>query len=124
MLMPETTGQQAWAMAERLLASVRSIDIPLGGERLGVSASVGVAEWRGHDDLEALIREADRGCTRRSARGRLGVGQSAGRGPGLRGLYRSRAGGGRQPRRCWCRQAAGVMPKLRLKARLKAASDS
>ncbi|WP_341648158.1 diguanylate cyclase [Thauera humireducens] len=58
-LMPETTGQQAWAMAERLLASVRSIDIPLGGERLGVSASVGVAEWRGHDDLEALIREAD-----------------------------------------------------------------
>ena len=58
-LMPETTGQQAWAMAERLLASVRSIDIPLGGERLGVSASVGVAEWHGHDDLEALIREAD-----------------------------------------------------------------
>lgn len=58
-LMPETTGQQAWAMAERLLASVRSIEIPLGGERLGVSASVGVAEWRGHDDLEALIREAD-----------------------------------------------------------------
>jgi diguanylate cyclase (GGDEF)-like protein len=58
-LMPETSGQQAWAMAERLLDSVRSIDLSLGGERLGVSASVGVAEWRGHDDLEELIREAD-----------------------------------------------------------------
>ncbi len=58
-LLPETKLDAAIAMAERLKEAISQIRVPSGGEEVILSASFGVAQKSGHENLEALISEAD-----------------------------------------------------------------
>lgn len=72
-LMPETSLTQACALGERLIGDIRAAEVMHDGERLVLSASVGVAERVGHANLEALIADADRRMyeAKRTGRGRV-----------------------------------------------------
>ena len=58
-LMPDARLAQARRTGMRLLEAIRAVRIEHGGQRLHLSASVGVAERGTHANLEALIDEAD-----------------------------------------------------------------
>ncbi|MGD9870504.1 MAG: diguanylate cyclase [Thauera sp.] len=70
-LMPDTALPNARAIGLRLIDAIRSAEPVHEGRRLALSASVGVAERGAHEDLEALIRDADRWmyAAKRSGRG-------------------------------------------------------
>lgn len=59
-LMPDTRLEQARRTGMRLLEAMRTAKVEHDGQRLLLSASVGVAERGAHANLEALIDEADR----------------------------------------------------------------
>lgn len=59
-LLPATSAAEAQALAERLCERVRSMPLATDGDRVMLTASIGVAEWLGpHDSLHALIGRAD-----------------------------------------------------------------
>ncbi len=59
-LLPATTGDEALAIAERLCDRVRSLPLVHDDGRLVLTASVGVADWRGpQDSMTDLLRRAD-----------------------------------------------------------------
>jgi diguanylate cyclase (GGDEF)-like protein len=59
-LLPATSSREALALAERLCERVRSMPLVNEGQRLLLTASVGVADWLGpHDNLTALLGRAD-----------------------------------------------------------------
>ncbi|PKO81964.1 MAG: GGDEF domain-containing protein [Betaproteobacteria bacterium HGW-Betaproteobacteria-13] len=71
LLLPETSAEQARAMAVRLLSDIRAMPVADHAGAACLSASLGVVERRQHEVLEALIREAD-GCmyeAKRAGRG-------------------------------------------------------
>jgi two-component system cell cycle response regulator len=57
-------------LAERLRTAVRELQIAVSGEALSVSASLGVAEYRPGEPLEALVDRADRAMYEAKASGR------------------------------------------------------
>ena len=73
-LLPATTGDEALAIAERLCERVRSLPLVHDDGRLLLTASVGVADWRGpQDSMADLLRRADAALydAKRSGRDRV-----------------------------------------------------
>ena len=59
-ILPELSLQQAKEVANRVLASVRSLAIPIGGgEQLSVTTSIGIAQRHDNEHIEALFNRAD-----------------------------------------------------------------
>lgn len=58
-LLPETKLEAAIAMAERLKEAISQIRVPSASEEIALTASFGVAQKSGHENLEELISEAD-----------------------------------------------------------------
>ena len=58
-LLPETKLEAAIAMAERLKEAISQIRVPSASEEVVLTASFGVAQKSGHENLEELISEAD-----------------------------------------------------------------
>ncbi|NMC52734.1 MAG: diguanylate cyclase [Chloroflexi bacterium] len=76
LLLPETTAQDAFPIAERLRTIINELRVDVGGEKVFVSVSMGVAE-RGSDtnDLYALFENADRAlyAAKEQGRGRVTI---------------------------------------------------
>ncbi|MBT9383535.1 GGDEF domain-containing protein [Pseudooceanicola sp. CBS1P-1] len=67
----ETSEAEALGMAERLRAAIGDLQIPLGdGELVRVTASVGLAEYKGHPDYLRLVKAADEALYRAKQNGR------------------------------------------------------
>ena len=59
-LLPGTSGVEAQVLAERLCGRVRNLPLASEDGRLRLTASVGVADWRGaQDSITELLRRAD-----------------------------------------------------------------
>ena len=59
-LLPATSAADAMVMAERLCERVRHLPLVNDDHRLGLTASIGVAEWLGTDDsIGAMVGRAD-----------------------------------------------------------------
>ncbi len=69
-LLPGTHLAQAVGLAERLRQAVGQLDLRAGGTPLPLTVSLGVAERRPHQRLEALITEADMLLYRAKRQGR------------------------------------------------------
>ena len=77
-LLPATNGDEALAIAERLCERVRSLPLVHDEGRLVLTASVGVAEWRGpQDNIADLLRRADAALYEAKRDGRDRVRRSA-----------------------------------------------
>lgn len=73
-VLPDTAGADAVLLAQRLCERVRGVPLVHEGRALAFTASVGVAEWQGHDDsLGALLQRADAALYRAKREGRDGV---------------------------------------------------
>jgi diguanylate cyclase (GGDEF)-like protein len=74
-LMPETTGEQAARIADRLVAAIRGCTLSRNGTTVGSTISVGVAEWSPAVGSEpcALLELADRALYLTKKGGRDGV---------------------------------------------------
>lgn len=64
---PETTESEAMFLAERMRMSIEGYYFDSVGE---VTVSGGVAQYRGEDDADALVRKTERALTRAKSRGR------------------------------------------------------
>jgi diguanylate cyclase (GGDEF)-like protein/PAS domain S-box-containing protein len=70
-LLPNTPGQAAAGLAERLRRSVAELEFPFSGAALRVTVSIGVSELGpGRETLEAMLREADAAMYRAKSQGR------------------------------------------------------
>jgi diguanylate cyclase (GGDEF)-like protein len=63
LVLPDTTPEDAHAVAERVVAAVAAVGRKFGGARC-VTASVGVAEAQPKDSVASLTRRADEACYR------------------------------------------------------------
>ncbi|MHC1731378.1 MAG: diguanylate cyclase [Bacteroidales bacterium] len=69
--LPETNEEGAWALAQRLLELIRQIKVDVGGKRLHITASIGVASLSPEDrSLTDLLQKADRALYRSKEQGR------------------------------------------------------
>jgi diguanylate cyclase (GGDEF)-like protein len=69
-LLPETDAAAAEVVAERLRAGFEQLAVPGDPQAPAITATIGVAEWNGREDLEALISRADRALYEGKAAGR------------------------------------------------------
>jgi diguanylate cyclase (GGDEF)-like protein len=70
-LMPGATLSQAQPVAERLRELLAANPLPLETSRVTMSVSIGVAEWRGHnDDASELLLRADSALFQAKVQGR------------------------------------------------------
>jgi diguanylate cyclase (GGDEF)-like protein len=69
-LLPETSAEQALAVAERIKQSLQSITITYRWQEIKVTASIGIANFPQHgDNIESLIAHADLCAERLSSEG-------------------------------------------------------
>ncbi|MCC6177156.1 MAG: GGDEF domain-containing protein [Chloroflexi bacterium] len=76
MLLPETTADQARALANRILSATRLLALDADGQAIRITASIGIAESHpGDADADAVLRRADRAlyCAKDHGRDRLAV---------------------------------------------------
>ena len=59
LLMPGTAAKEARVIAQRIQEAVAALALPLGGETLKQTVSIGVATWDGHEAPDGLERRAD-----------------------------------------------------------------
>jgi diguanylate cyclase (GGDEF)-like protein/PAS domain S-box-containing protein len=69
-LLPKTTAVQALAFTERLRQQIASLVFATQNEPIGITASIGIAEYRKNDTLQVLIERADRGLYQAKETGR------------------------------------------------------
>lgn len=70
-LLPSTVEQDAVKYAQRLCDNIRALEITLeNGARIGITASIGVAQWQPGDEKEVTIQKADKALYRAKAEGR------------------------------------------------------
>lgn len=69
-LLPDTALQAASDVAERIRGAIASEPVALGGGRVVVTASVGVAQLRDGEDNAALVARADTALYRAKQQGR------------------------------------------------------
>lgn len=71
LLMNLNKVEQAATLAEKILGLVRELSVTLdGGASIRLSVSIGVAVWRPNEDLQSVIRRADRALYEGKAGGR------------------------------------------------------
>lgn len=70
LVIPETALPEAVRVAERVRAAVASVVVTTGPSRIGVTVSIGVAQWRQGQTLDDLLRCADRALYDAKAQGR------------------------------------------------------
>ena len=70
LLLPETTLEQALILAERLRSAVETCEVVTKRGTLKITASFGMADLRGHPNLDALIADADQWLYRAKHAGR------------------------------------------------------
>jgi len=70
LLLPETTLEQAGVLAERLRSAVESCEVLTKRGTVKVTASFGLADLRGHPNLDALVADADQWLYRAKHAGR------------------------------------------------------
>jgi diguanylate cyclase (GGDEF)-like protein len=76
LLLPETTEEAAFIIAERLLVQVRECLYPVGDENIGLTVSIGLATATpGMSGIETLIKRADDALyeAKRSGRDRVAI---------------------------------------------------
>jgi diguanylate cyclase (GGDEF)-like protein len=59
-ILPNTTGAQAYGWAERFRDSLAALEISFGGKIVPVTASLGVAQFRIGENREAWVSRADK----------------------------------------------------------------
>ncbi len=69
-ILPNTTGQQAYAWAERFRESLEALTITHGKESILITASLGVAQFRIGESREGWVSRADRAMYRAKDAGR------------------------------------------------------
>lgn len=69
-LLPETDLPQARAVAEKIRAAVQACEFHYRGERVLITISCGLAQFRGQDDPDAVFARADAALYRAKAAGR------------------------------------------------------
>ena len=69
-VLPATTREDALTTAERLRTAVAGAMLEAGEHRLRVTASIGVAEATGDDDIDAVLARADTALYQAKAQGR------------------------------------------------------
>lgn len=69
-LLADTTRSEALQIAERIRMGIAALVDDPGGLSVPTSASFGVAEWNGCEDLDALVRRADEALYRAKSAGR------------------------------------------------------
>jgi two-component system cell cycle response regulator len=75
-VLKQTDGAGAVVAAERIRKAVEALVIDSGGKRIPVTASIGVAEFKADDSVEALIDRADNAMYRAKTAGRNRVEKS------------------------------------------------
>ena len=71
LMLPETTIQNAQALAERIRISTAAIRIPLGDQIIGITVSIGLVEISAEDQsLDFIIRRADKAMYQAKEKGR------------------------------------------------------
>lgn len=69
-VLPHTTMEDASAIAERTRALIADYDFDAGGQRVKLTASVGVTQYQQNEDLESLLSRAAGGVEQARANGR------------------------------------------------------
>jgi diguanylate cyclase (GGDEF)-like protein len=59
-VLPDTSTANAMRLAERTRQAVREIKVPHGGQTIGVTISIGVAQLGRHESIQAWLERADR----------------------------------------------------------------
>ncbi len=59
-ILPETDGDRAAIVAERIRSDFKSVDFSPDGHEVRKTLSAGVAEFNGNDDVSSFIKHADR----------------------------------------------------------------
>ncbi|MBV8646141.1 sensor domain-containing diguanylate cyclase [Paludibacterium sp.] len=70
LLLRRTRLEQARGVAERVLATIRHHQEIVGDARIGVTACIGLAEWREGESIENLLRRADAALLQAKRNGR------------------------------------------------------
>ena len=69
-LLPNTSGDRALAVADRVLESVRQISIETEKKTIGTTISLGIAEYESGEDIATFIARADEQLYQAKARGK------------------------------------------------------
>ena len=69
-LLPETPGESALAIAERLRLNISEREIPCAGKSLSISVSIGVSMLNEDEELDTLLKNADKALYEAKAGGR------------------------------------------------------
>jgi diguanylate cyclase (GGDEF)-like protein/PAS domain S-box-containing protein len=69
-LLPETAAEQAIFITERLRQRVADLIFETQHEQIGITASIGIAEYKRTDTIQTLIERADRGLYQAKETGR------------------------------------------------------
>ena len=69
-VVPGSDRRQAWEIAERLKHVVSERDIPVDHKSVHITISLGLAEFKGSEDMDELIRKADAALYRAKGLGR------------------------------------------------------
>jgi len=69
-LLPETTASQALSFTERLRQQIAGLVFATPAAPIGITASIGVAEYQKNDTLQTLIERADQGLYQAKVNGR------------------------------------------------------
>jgi two-component system cell cycle response regulator len=77
LVMPDAGPEDAAALAERLVAAVREVPVPLSGRQVHVTISIGVASLQPEDDHARLVDRADMALYAAKRAGRNQVAQAA-----------------------------------------------
>lgn len=71
MALSDTDITQAGVLADRLLEAIRCLHITLpSGEKLRITASLGIAQWDGREGIQTLIERADQALYHAKHQGR------------------------------------------------------
>lgn len=72
-VLPHTEAEDASAIADRTRSLVADYDFDAGGQRVKLTASVGVTQYRQNEDLESLLSRAGTGIDEARTKGRNSI---------------------------------------------------
>lgn len=59
-VLPNTNQDEATFIAEKIRTAVRQYSTPFRDDELSVTVSIGIAQWNGDEDIQALVERADK----------------------------------------------------------------